>query len=63
MSRLSPQEREDDAFKSYALNINALREVNIRSKQISPRPHDPTELRWAAEGPVRPSQLETVRGR
>ena len=63
MTRLTLQEREDDSVKSWRLSIDALREVNTRSKQIAPRPGDATELRWASEGPVKPSCLDTVRGR
>jgi hypothetical protein len=52
----------DDSLKSWELGIAAARERCIRRKQIQPRPGDAEEQRWAREGDVPPSRLDTVRG-
>lgn len=53
-------EKTGDSSESYTLAIKALREINIRRGQIAPS--TPEEQRWASEGPVKPSELEAVRG-
>lgn len=63
MTRLSPQEREDDSFKSYGFAIQSLREICIRRGSICPTPGHQEEERWAREGERKPSELDCVRGR
>ena len=57
-----------DSVACYDLAIGALREANIRLRNIQPRQDHPDETRWAAEGmPRLPDgrpdyrNLETVR--
>lgn len=59
-NRLTPAEAADDARKCYDLAIAKLRELNIRRHNILPRPDDPEERRWAAEGPL-PSATKGVK--
>lgn len=58
---LSAREREDDSYRSYYEAWAAILEMSIRSGEMPPDPNKPEHARWAAEGPVRSSQLETVR--
>lgn len=60
---LTPQERADDSFKSWALGIAAAREVCVRKGQILPRVGDAEEQRWAREGFISNRELDCVRGR
>ena len=55
-------EADSDSARAYELAIAVRREQCIRSGQILPSPYDAREKRWAEEGPVDVSQLETVRG-
>jgi hypothetical protein len=63
MTRLSPQEREDDSFKSWELWLVSGRERRIRDGETPPNPNKPDEVRWAAEGPCLNRDLDCVRGR
>lgn len=44
---------------SYDAAVRALREIAVRKGEAEP--HDDTERRWAAEGPVPVEELETAR--
>jgi len=48
-----------NAQDGYALALAAIRERRVRAGEISPR--NDQERRWADEGAVAPSQLDTVR--
>lgn len=50
-----------DGLGSYHLGLSALREICIRKQQISPRPGDEREQRWAREGMVEIRALDTVK--
>jgi hypothetical protein len=62
MERLSAAERADDSFKSYYFAWACILESAIRRGAMLPDPGRPEQVRWAAEGAVAPSLLETVRG-
>lgn len=51
----------DDSIRSWNLALASMRELCIRRKQIQPREDNPDEIRWAREGDVPVSQLETVK--
>jgi hypothetical protein len=57
---MSEPDSATDGHRSYSLALKAWREQCIRRGQIEPS--TPQERRWASEGPVKPSELETVRG-
>lgn len=48
--------------RSYALWLKCAREQSIRRGQILPDKANPDEVRWAAEGERKPSELDSVRG-
>lgn len=50
-----------DGLRSYHLGLASLREICIRKRQISPRPGDEREQRWARDGMVEISALDTVK--
>jgi len=59
---MSEPDSATDGHRSYSLALKAWREQCIRSGAIAPRDRDEREARWMREGPVKPSELETVRG-
>ena len=55
---MSDPDSATDSYRSWRLALKAWREQCIRSGAI--KPDTPEERRWASQGPVKPSQLETV---
>ncbi len=54
-------DRARDGFNSWKLGIAAAREKCIRGGQILPDPSKPNEVRQQREGPVKSSDLDTVK--
>lgn len=51
-------EEARDSYASWQLAIAVLREKGVRSGLYAPRADHPDEVRWAAEGPRPPEQLD-----
>ncbi len=50
-----------DTAAEYTLAVAAIREMKVRAGEAAPNPDRPEEARWAAEGPVPVTDLETGR--
>lgn len=55
-------ERDRERMYDWLNNERVALEVAIRRKQVQPRPGDKQQQRWADEGDVPSSRLDTVRG-
>ena len=52
-------ELASDSYRSWELAIQCLREEGVRRGEFKPRNND--ERRWAAEGPLPPYRLSSIR--